>query len=425
MNTRAVTVSDEKKKSRAALALIWLCWLAYTCSYIGKVNYAANINQVMSFYGVDHAAAGLVSTFLFFSYGVGQFVNGFLCKKYNLKWIIFASLMVSGIINLAVALTPSFEIVKYLWLVNGFALSVLWPCVIRLLSENLSKKYMAKASVIMGTTVASGTFAIYAASAVFASFNAFKLAFIAAAVFMPLVALIWIFSVSKITEQAREATADDDVEEQQAEKKQARSGADAKTMLFILVGVLAVYAIVTNLIKDGLTTWIPSILKENYGLDDSFSIILSLALPLVAVFSNFLAVAMNKRIPDFVAHCAVNFTVAGVIIGVVIGGLSLGQFAITLIGFAVVCFLASACNNTITSIFPLYMKDKVNSGMMAGVLNGCCYIGSTAASYGLGLVADNLGWSAVFWLLLFACVAAVAIALVYFVIKKSLNKNKG
>lgn len=66
-----------------------LCWLVYACSYIGKVNYAANINEVMSFYGVEHASAGLVSTFFFFAYGVGQVINGILCKKYNLKWIIF------------------------------------------------------------------------------------------------------------------------------------------------------------------------------------------------------------------------------------------------------------------------------------------------------------------------------------------------
>ena len=67
------------------------------------------------------------------------------------------------------------------------------------------------------------------------------------------------------------------------------------------------------------------------------------------------------------------------------------------------------------------MKDKLNSGMMAGVLNGCCYIGSTAASYGLGLVADHFGWSAVFYLLLFACVIVCAIAAVYFVITKILS----
>ena len=417
--------TNEKASKKAAMRLIWLCWLAYTCSYIGKVNYAANINQVMDYYSVDHASAGLVSTFLFFSYGVGQFLNGFLCKKYNLKWMIFGSLMVSGMVNLAVAITPSFEIVKYLWLINGLALSVLWPCVIRLLSESLPKRYMAKATVIIGTTVAVGTFAIYALSALYASFSAFKLAFITAAVFMPLVAIIWIFSVSGCAKNAKTLCKEieQDTPTEQASAK-VESGKAVKSLLYVSIVVMAVYAIATNLIKDGLTTWIPSILKENYKMDDSFSIILSLSLPLVAVFGNFFAVALHKKIPNFVYQCAFTFFVAGVIIGVVIGGLSLDQFVITLIGFAAVCFLVSSTNSLITSIFPLFMKDKLNSGMMAGVLNGCCYIGSTAASYGLGLVADKFGWSAVFYLLLAACVLVCVIAAIYSFVEIILKRNK-
>lgn len=428
MNTQAVEVIDEKKKMRAANALIWLCWLAYTCSYIGKVNYSANITQIIDFYNVGKDDAGLVGTFLFFSYGIGQFVNGFLCKKYNLKWIIFTSLMTSGAVNLAVALTPSFAVVKYLWLINGFALSMLWPCVIRLLSECLSKKYMAKATVIIGTTVAAGTFAIYAASALFAAFEAFKLAFYTAAVVMPTVALIWIFAMPRITRNAKELCYREEEEKTPAAEPQvarADSSAGIKKALYLSIVVLAVYAVATNLIKDGLTTWIPSILKENYDLEDSFSIVLSLALPMVSVFGNFFAVSMHKRIPNFVLQCAATFGAAGIVTAVVIGGLSWGQFIVTLIGFALVCFMVSSCNSLITSIFPLFMKQRINSGMMAGVLNGCCYVGSTIASYGLGLVAENAGWSAVFWLLFGVCMAVCVIAGIYLVVNRAIKKKYG
>ena len=76
-----------------ALFLIFLCWLVYTASYLGKVNYSANITQIIDFYGVTKAQAGVVPTFFFFAYGIGQVVNGFLCKKYNTKIVIFLSLI--------------------------------------------------------------------------------------------------------------------------------------------------------------------------------------------------------------------------------------------------------------------------------------------------------------------------------------------
>jgi sugar phosphate permease len=69
------------------------------------------------------------------------------------------------------------------------------------------------------------------------------------------------------------------------------------------------------------------------------------------------------------------------------------------------------------------MKRQLNSGFIAGILNGCCYVGSTLASYGLGVVADNHGWIAVFWVLLAVCIAVCVIAGAYSLIKKNLMRK--
>lgn len=172
------------RKPQAGL-LIFLCWLVYTASYLGKVNYSANITRIMDFYGVTKTQAGAVPTFFFFSYGVGQVINGLLCKKYPMKQMIFGSLLVSAAINLTIAVTANFAIIKWLWLLNGITLSVLWPGLVRLLSENLPHEALGKSSVIMGTTVAGGTLVIYALSALYAAFGSFKAAFYTAALKLP------------------------------------------------------------------------------------------------------------------------------------------------------------------------------------------------------------------------------------------------
>lgn len=400
----------------ATSLLIALCWLVYTCSYIGKVNYAANINSVMEFYKVDHSSAGLVSTCFFFAYGVGQILNGFLCKKYNLKWIIFASLIISGIVNFIVGISINFTLIKYLWLVNGLAMSILWPSLIRLLSESLPKKDMAKATMVMGTTVATGTFLVYGLSAIFVKIN-FKLAFYLAAGIFAIVSLVWILSFPGLVRKVRESNEEDGAATVVAQTTN-NNGEYNKSLLLLSIVMLGIFGVATNLIKDGLTTWVPSILKEEYHLDGSFSIILTLLLPVVSIFANAFALSIHKKIPDYVLQCALVFLCAGIIIGGVIGGVSLNQFWLTLIGFTIVCFLASSCNSVITSIFPLFMKGKVNSGFLAGMLNGCCYLGSTIASYGLGAVADSFGWITVFWVLLIVCIFVAIVGGVYLLIKK-------
>lgn len=400
----------------ATSLLIALCWLVYTCSYIGKVNYAANINPVMEFYKVDHSSAGLVSTCFFFAYGVGQILNGFLCKKYNLKWIIFASLIISGIVNFIVGISINFTLIKYLWLVNGLAMSILWPSLIRLLSESLPKKDMAKATMVMGTTVATGTFLVYGLSAIFVKIN-FKLAFYLAAGIFAIVSLVWILSFPGLVRKVRESNEEDGAATVVAQTTN-NNGEYNKSLLLLSIVMLGIFGVATNLIKDGLTTWVPSILKEEYHLDGSFSIILTLLLPVVSIFANAFALSIHKKIPDYVLQCALVFLCAGIIIGGVIGGVSLNQFWLTLIGFTIVCFLVSSCNSVITSIFPLFMKGKVNSGFLAGMLNGCCYLGSTIASYGLGSVADSFGWITVFWVLLIVCIFVAIVGGVYLLIKK-------
>ena len=110
------------------------------------------------------------------------------------------------------------------------------------------------------------------------------------------------------------------------------------------------------------------------------------------------------------------------LVGVVISALSLKTVAITLIAFAFTYFLVSSANSTITSVFPLQMKGKINSGLIAGVVTGFGYLGSTLSSYGLGAVADRWGWSTVFWLLFAVSAMVVVISAVYKLVKKITKK---
>ena len=414
----------EKNVSEANF-LIFLSWLVYTISYLGKVNYSANITQVIDFYGVTKAQAGTVPTFFFFAYGVGQVINGLLCKKYNIKWMIFFSLFVSGIVNLVIAVSANFSIVKWLWLINGISLSVLWPTIIRQLSEALPQKDLGTSSVVMGTTVATGTLIIYGLSSIFAAIHNFKLAFYTAAIAVFIVAVIWIIFYNKVISLAKnEREQEELVEITKSDKPvEKEQGKWEKKHLYLLICVLCFFAVGVNLIKDGLTTWVPSILKEEFFMSDSLSILLTLFLPVLAVFGNVCALKMHIKIPDYINQCAVAFGIIGVFIGVIIGSLSFKIVLPMLVGLVVVNFFASTLNSLITSIFPMFMREKVNSGLFAGVLNGFCYLGSTISSYGLGAIADKWGWTAVFITLIGFVVISFIVWPVYICFKRFFYKN--
>lgn len=398
--------------------LIFLVWLVYATSYLGKVNYSANITQIIDFFQVSKAEAGLPPTFFFFAYGVGQVVNGLLCKRYPIKLTIFLSLTLSALLNLVIAVSSDFGIVKWLWMANGFVLSLLWPTLIRLLSESLANAELGKSSVVIGTTVASGTLTAYALGALFAFLNQFKLSFYAAAFADLLVAVIWLFSYKKATTMAltQKAREDSPAEQETTDESSKVSHPMARTVILSIV-FLCLFAVVTNLVKDGLITWVPSVLKEEYSLPDAMAILLTLVIPIVAIFGNAFALALHKKIADYITQACVCFAAISGIIGVILWSLGAKNMAAMLVGLLLTSLLASSLNSLITAIYPMFMRSQLNSGMFAGILNGFCYLGSTISSYGLGSVADKHGWFGVFWLLLGVCLFCCVIWLIYVILR--------
>ena len=66
---------------------------------------------------------------------------------------------------------------------------------------------------------------------------------------------------------------------------------------FIVLVTLILFGLfmaICNLIKDGLNTWVPQILKDTYNFKDSLSIILTLVLPILGMFGAIFVVVLNK-----------------------------------------------------------------------------------------------------------------------------------
>lgn len=413
-----------KRKSGSVL-LLFLCWLVYTAGYLGKVNFAANITQIIDFYGVSKAEAGAVPSFLFFAYGCGQVVNGLLCKKYNVKWMVFAGLFVSASVNFVLALAPDFAVVKWLWALNGFMLSLLWPNLIRLLSETLPQNRLATSAVVMGTPVALGTLAVYGTSSLFALFEKFEYSFYLAAASGMAISVLWLLLFRRATEGAmREKSAEERAVSESGEPTLSGRKTPSRTLFFLSLGLLCFFAVGINLIKDGLSTWLPAILKEEFSYSDSLSILLTLFLPALATFANPFALWVHKKIPDYVLHCVAGFSVTAVLVVAIIASLSLKLTFVMLLGLILVNFLASSSNSVLTSIYPLFMRDVLSSGMIAGVLNGFCYLGSTLSSYGLGAIADAFGWTSVFFALVAFCGVTVILGALYLLAGRVLTKKE-
>lgn len=385
--------------------LIFLCCLVYSFAYVGRYSYNANISSIILWYGITRADAGAVSTFFFFSYGAGQLINAILCKFYSKRYVIAGSLVVSAIINLILLFLPTFGLIKYLWLINGICQSVLWPTLMLTLGENLEQGMMKHAVLAMSLSVVIGTLVAYGGASLFNLFGAFRFSFLLGTVTTVGIGLIWFLSYDHLVERQIDTVASKDATVERRNPK--------ATVFSAMVGLLVVcglFAIVDNLVKDGLNTWSPVILKEQFGFDDSISIVLTLVLPIFGVFGSMLAMRTNRVIKDF--RNLIGFfylLLSGCLCGLFLA-LRLNGVILTLVLFGLISCLTHGINSVLTSIMPLAMRDKMNTGFLAGLMNATCYIGSTISAYGLGKIADCTSWNFVIQILFVASFAAVLLS---------------
>lgn len=394
---------------RQSYILIFLCFLLYTTGYIGRLNYSASLVEILSKFGADKAAGGLVSSFFFFAYGAGQLVNGILSKRYNPRIVLSISLIGGAIINFLMPFAPGLSAMKWLWMVNGILQSILWSTIIRTLSIYIPDNILPKAILIMSFTVAIGTFFAYGLSAVGIAIGYWQLSFFVAAGLMTAIGIVWFFTFGYLKKQATNQTgqADEMSIKTTAPVVKEKKIVHINLYLFVFFAAIIVASIANGFIKDGTIAWTPSILYEEFNLSKSFSVILTFFLPLMSIFGAFIVVMLHKKIKSFQLLIAIFFGAAIIcIILMTTVVLSQKKLVPALLLFVLISCSMAAVNNILTSVIPLYFRNKMNSGALAGIINTFCYVGSTLSAVVLGFIADSKGWTAVFITMAVFAVAA-------------------
>ena len=204
-----------------------------------------------------------------------------------------------------------------------------------------------------------------------------------------------------------------DIKETAGSPEAKKTGGISRATLIILTG-LSIFAVSNNLIKDGLQHWIPTILRDMYAFSNDKALILATAIYIFGISGSFLSKKFNQKFKDHIVSSAVFFfAAAALIISIrLLLGVSPIPVAIILIP-TMIC--GYAVNNIVTSLAPLGLRDEINPGVAAGVLDGFCYIGSAIGTYALGYIADISSWNTALVLLfavsILSAVAALALRL--------------
>lgn len=388
--------------SKQVRNIIVISALVYIAAYIGRLSYTASLVGILEVTGASKSAAGLVSTYFYMTYGCGQLLNAFLCKYYKPRPVIAGVLAVSLAANVLAALCRDVHIIKYIWLINGAAQSMLWCTLIEMISRKVPKEHRKKAIFAMSITVAVGTATIYGIAALCMALDRVFLTFWLAAAVLLLAMIAWL-TVTRILPKIPDEKIEPDLPAAPARRRGV-----SFTGVSALV-ICGLFAIGNGFMKDTMTTWVPSLLYDEFSLPTSYSVLITLILPLLSFFGATIALAMHKKIPNYNIMQSILFFAAALMFG----GVYISYRAHILPGAIVFAglnaTLMSAVNNIITSMIPLERGN--GAGMFAGMMDAFCYVGSTLSGVVPGIILENGGFPALLLLLPICALSLAAFSL--------------
>lgn len=376
----------ERKKDAYLLAT--LCFVAYAVSYIGRLNYSAALPEIIASGVAGKTQGGMIATIYFGAYGFGQLVNGVLADRLNPRIQVTAGILGSCVMNLLMAHTVGPEEMYIIWGVNGYAQSLIWAPAFLIVSQSVPAIYQKRALLLLNSAPSAGTILAYLFSSGIMRVASWRSLFLWASVIMACGTMLWLVGCWFLGKRCMPIC------EQMHEKKERsdrRSGGSWGTLLAAGTGGLILPAMIHGMLKDGVTSWLPTYMTEVFSLPAQTAVMFSVLLPLINLSGAVVAYWMIQRIRNEVACVFVLFAASGgCMVLLMMGAETTPLFSVVL--FALVTAAMMGVNVMLCSEVPARFASLGIAGTISGFFNACGYIGTAASMYGIAWVAESYGW---------------------------------
>ena len=403
----------KKKIASSGLTVLFIaaCWMAYSFSYIGRLNFSASMADMTSSGVLLKSQAGAVTTGFFICYGCGQFLSGMLGDRINPRYLVFAGLVCSSLINFGIAMGPPLWFMIVLWSLNGFAQSLLWAPICKIVSDRVSSNRRQKACTALATTMAGGTLMAYILSAVLINAFGWNAAFISGSSATLLAAVVWITVTTKIEHEADKNGIVEEIEVKHEEEGEEVPHEEIPTGLWQLLCVsgltiLALVGGVQGVLKDCMSTWVPTFIEDMFNMGSVISILTGAFLPIFGFFGPIFTNKLMMKTRDELSSLFILFLISSGCLAMLA---LFGRFsiAISIVALALTYACSLGQNMILIGTLPMYFSKLGKVSTITGTMNALCYVTTAAVSWIVGVLVDRTGWTIVMagWFVLSALAA--------------------
>ena len=396
------------KRDINSLAL--LCALVYFISYISRINLSAVMVEVVASGFSPRETAALALTVSSVTYGAGQLISGYLGDKYKPQNIIFTGFLLTGFVNICVGLLPVSAPLVVLWGVNGFAQSLMWPPIVKILVTHMDTDAYAASSVKVSYGGNIGSVAVYLVSPLVISLFSFRGVFMISGGLALIMALVWkLVYGKKFAARAVTPAISNAKEKPNAPAGRFTGGVIALLLVVILTVVLQ------GALRDGVASWVPTYISDVFHLGSSVSILTGAILPVFSILCIAAANLLYRKVLRNEMLCSAVIFAVGCISAVLLAVFSGKNPILSVLFLALLSGSMHGVNLMLTCMVPPHFARFGRTALVSGALNSCTYAGAALSTYGIALFTESYGWDGT--ILLWAGIALAGAAVCFLILK--------
>ena len=395
-----------KKFNAHAWRYLILFALLYCAHYCTRLN-LGNAQVKMTEFSSDQI--GIITSTLFWSYGLGHLVNGRLGEIVGVRKFVILSVFLSIAANVVMGFQTTILGMAIVWGFNGFFQSMAWSPGVSALNQWWpgDKRGFAVgfANAFSGFGQVAATLMVALAFAVLPNGGWRPAFFIPAILPLILVCVYMIFTKSGPKAIGLEDYQEPDTQIAEKEAEMAKivkeKGALYPYLYLLKNPVFLICMIIVfgnGIARYGLVTWIPKYLKEQAGLGDIVSLLTSTILPIGMGIGTLVVPTLTDK------FCPNNRLLSGIISGIcaalcVFGFFLLKPVGVQLIIMMVLLFFAGFFIYATAGVVWVISADiggRAFAGTASGILDCASYMGAAVQAYIYGFLLTKGSWSVVF-----------------------------
>ena len=373
--------------AKKAIKIGSMCFMAYLAVYLAR-NILSTVTPAMQAQGFTKDDIGIASSIYFYTYAVGQLINGAIGDRIKAKYMMTVGLFGAGICNLLFSYLnmanetygkiPTAAYVAYG--ATGFFLAMIYGPMTKIVSENTEMPYTTRCSL-------GYTFASYFGSpsaGLLATFLVWHSVFAVSSAVLCTMAVALFISFTVFEHKGIITYGRFKRERQKGEKGSIRMLFDRQIVKFCLVSIL------TGIVRTSVLFWLPTYFAERLALGSERATLTFTVASLFISCGSFVVLFIYERM----GH-NMNKTVLVMFSGAAIGFTLTYFVTATYVNVILIVLSIMSSNGAATMLWSRYCPSLRDTGIVSGVtgfLDFLSYMAAATANIVFPFLIENQNW---------------------------------